>query len=157
MVHHRRRASIGLVLLSIFSFSLFACDISLAPQTKSPATSISLEHDVYARLKWQVTGMKVRSGDTLTVQYISGLWSPWPGGSYDGIGSGGDPNCDCNVIPGVSHAALIGKIGEGGDPFLVGNSFKQKMGVAGDLYLGINDTRVDDNSGSLKVKIILSP
>ena len=57
---------------------------------------------------------------------------------------------------GVSHAALIGKIGDH-DPFLVGNSFNQTMGEAGDLFLGINDSQLGDNSGSLKVEVILAP
>ena len=125
-------------------------------QTIQPTpTTVVMEFQAFANQAWQDTGIKIQPGATLTIKYISGLWSPWAGGNYDGIGSGGDPKCSCNVIPGVSHAALIGKIGDG-NPFLVGNSFTQKIGQAGSLFLGINDTRVSDNSGSLKVRIVVS-
>lgn len=101
---------------------------------------------------WNDTGLELRPGDVLTIDYVSGVWSPWPGDAYDALGSGGDPRCDCNLIPGVSHAALIGRIGEGA-PFLVGFEFSGPVGAAGRLYLGINDTRLDDNSGSLRVRV----
>jgi hypothetical protein len=53
---------------------------------------------------------------------------------------------------GVSHAALIARLGDG-PPFLVGDHWDQVVGDGGRLYLGINDTRLDDNRGSLEVRI----
>ncbi len=108
--------------------------------------------EVPAATQWSSTGIIVRPGDTLIIQYLAGSWSPWPGGNVDALGSGGDPRCPCNVIMGVSHAALIGKIGDN-PPFLVGESFHQKVAEGGVVYLGINDNRLSDNSGSLTVKI----
>ena len=101
---------------------------------------------------WTETGIIVGSGDTLTIKYVSGTWSPWPGGAYDAIGSGGDPRCRCNVMDAVSHAALIGRI-EDHQPFLVGEAYRHRMGETGQLYLGINDVDLYDNSGSLKVEV----
>lgn len=102
--------------------------------------------------EWNDTGIVLQQGDLLIIRYVSGLWSPWAGGSCDAIGSGGDPRCACNVLKGVSHAALIGKVGEG-SPFFVGENFHHRMGEAGVLFLGINDTRTTDNSGSLLVQV----
>ncbi len=108
--------------------------------------------EVYADQVWNDTNILVQPGDLLIIRYVSGLWSPWSGGSYDAIGFGGDPNCDCNVLKGVSHAALIGKVGDG-TPFFVGKDFHHRMGETGRLYLGINDTRTSDNSGFLLVQV----
>jgi hypothetical protein len=177
MLEGRRRFPFGFAFLIILTLGLFTMVFILAYPARSilhrvpvpthtlipiktlqPSPSpapVKVSFEALADQGWQDTGVKVQPGDTLAVQYVSGLWSPWAGGKYDGIGSGGDPKCTCNVILGVSHAALIGKIGDG-NPFLVGNTFTQKAGQAGDLYLGINDTRLDDNSGSLKVTITLT-
>jgi hypothetical protein len=107
---------------------------------------------VHADEAWTDTGVDVEVGDLLSIEYVSGEWSPWPGASYDAIGFGGDPRCDCNVILGVSHAALIGRIGRG-SPFLVGAGYSGAVGEPGRLFLGINDTRLEDNSGRIGVSI----
>jgi hypothetical protein len=156
MVHTGKSLRLVMLFLTTLSMSLFACDINLTLPAQPTPLSAAAGFEVFANRDWQDTGVKVRPGKTLTIIYTSGLWSPWAGGSYDGIGSGGEPKCSCNVIMGVSHAALIGKIGNDA-PFLVGNSFTQTMGETGDLFLGINDTQLGDNSGSLKVEIILGP
>ena len=108
--------------------------------------------EVQAAKGWQSTGLHVSAGDRLTITYISGYWSPWPMDEFDAIGSGGDPRCRCNAIDGVSHAALIGRIGEA-DPFLVGEEFRHVVGESGVLFLGINDVDLHDNSGELRVLV----
>ena len=156
MVHSDKSLRLAILLLTTLSMSLFACDINLALAEPSTPVSAAVGYEVFANRDWQDTGVKVMPGKTLTILYTSGSWSPWGGGSYDAIGSGGDPKCSCNVVMGVSHAALIGKIGDNA-PFLVGNSFKQTIGETGDLFLRINDTQLGDNSGSLMVEVILGP
>lgn len=112
----------------------------------------AVELEIEARLGWTDTGIDLQPGDDLSIVYVSGEWSPWPGGHYDALGFGGDPRCDCNVLPGVSHAALIGHLGEA-DPFLVGGRYEQAIGQGGRLWLGINDTRLDDNDDALIVRV----
>ena len=107
---------------------------------------------VEAAKGWNDTGIIVGAGDLLAIRYVSGEWSPWPGGSYDAIGSGGDPTCRCNVIDAVSHAALIGRIEEN-QPFLVGMEYRRLVGESGKLYLGINDVDLYDNSGSIEIEV----
>jgi len=151
-----------------FDMPLHACKVALAalvlpltvacmidyytesPSARERATQIEIE----ARRGWTDTGMDLQPGDEVITAYISGEWSPWPGGHFDALGSGGDPRCDCNVLAGVSHAALIGRVGDA-DPFLVGARFDQPVGQGGRLWLGINDTRLDDNGGALIVRIEL--
>ncbi len=109
---------------------------------------------VEASRGWTETGIRLEAGDFLSVHYLAGEWSPWPGGLYGPLGAGGDPDCGCNVMRGVSHAALIGRIGEN-PPFLVGRSFGRVVGESGVLYLGINDVDVGDNAGSLEVEVLV--
>jgi len=112
----------------------------------------AVQREIEARRGWTDTGMDLQPGDDVTITYVSGKWSPWAGGHYDAIGSGGDPRCDCNVLPGVSHAALIGRVGEA-DPFLVGARYEQTVGQGGRLWLGINDTRLGDNGDAIVVRV----
>jgi len=107
---------------------------------------------VEAARGWQATGVYIAAGDVLTITHVDGAWSPWPGDSYDAVGSGGDPRCRCNVMQAVSHAALIGRIGTS-NPFLVGREFQHRVGESGELELRINDIDLHDNSGELKVLV----
>jgi len=101
---------------------------------------------------WTDTHVDLAAGDRLQIDALGGTWSPWPGGQYDALGSGGDPRCDCNQLMGVSHAALIARVGDDA-PFFVGDHWEQLVGEGGTLFLGINDTRLGDNSGTLEVRI----
>jgi len=137
-----------LLLLILATVLILSCTIPFGLLRASTSVVV----DVEAAQDWTDTGIDIGPGDLLSIHYISGKWSPWPGGSYDAIGSGGDPRCRCNVMDGVSHAALIGKIGDN-PPFLVGEEYRHVVGEAGKLYLGINDVDVYDNSGYLEVEV----
>jgi hypothetical protein len=128
---------------------LFLVVLTLACEPESDQPRLT---EVWADQDWSKTSYFVPDGRTLWIEYESGKWSPWPGSSYDGLGAGGDPLV-CNVLVGASHAALIGRVGRDGQPFLVGNHFEQKIAEGGSLYLRINDTCQGDNSGSLIVRV----
>ncbi len=49
--------------------------------------------------------------------------------------------------------ALIGKVGEDGEPFLIGNNSVVKAPQSGSLYLGMNDFDVTDNDGHFKAYV----
>ena len=148
--HLRLPAWILLVVFFLAIAVLFANSRDARLESRTPSTAA--EFEVPAAQAWTPTEIFIELGDTLAIHYLRGLWSPWPGGAYDGIGFGGDPRCDCNVLQGISHAALIGRIGNG-RPFYVGNDYRQPAGEAGQLYLGINDTRLGDNTSSIVVEI----
>ncbi len=137
-----------ILFVTLFFFMSLACSFSWDLGGSGAGHVI----DVEAGEGWKNTRIKIQEGDVLTITYLSGEWSPWPGEDFDAIGSGGDPRCRCNVIDGVSHAALIGRIGDH-DPFLVGERYLHIEGESGFLYLGINDVDLYDNSGSLRVRV----
>ena len=139
-----------LLYLSLFIFLTGSCTFIIELDSPNNYEIVSVE----AAEGWTDTGIVVEAGDLLTIEYVSGEWSPWPGGFYDAIGSGGDPRCRCNVMDGVSHAALIGRIEEN-QPFLVGMEYRHRVGESGRLYLGINDVDLYDNSGALEVEVIV--
>ena len=143
----RRRVSVGCVLAAAAAATLgCVIDYQLGENREADVVRVLADH------AWTDTGVDVLSGERLQIDYLRGMWSPWPGDAFDAIGSGGDPRCDCNQIAGISHAALLGRI-EDGEPFFVGDHWLQGAGASGRLYLGINDTRLSDNSGWLEVVI----
>lgn len=133
---------------------LLAASLACVVDYRMDGGSRTITVRVAADRAWTDTGLDVPAGEQLEIVYLSGLWSPWPGGRYDALGSGGDPRCDCNQLKGVSHAALIGRFGDG-DPFLVGTRWASVVGEGGRLFLGINDSRLEDNDGWLEIRIRL--
>jgi hypothetical protein len=60
-----------------------------------------------------------------------------------------------NIIYDAGHGALIGKIGEDGKPFLVGEELTFTAESAGRLYLGVNDNDTKNNQGEYVAKVAL--
>ena len=136
-------------ILLLFLISL-ACSFSVDLGDRLDSEIFSVQ----ASEVWTNTHINVEAGDLLTITYLSGRWSPGAGEEVDAIGCGGDPRSINNIIKGVSHAALIGRIGDH-EPFLVGERYHHSMGESGILYLGINDSDLGNNSGCLQVKVEL--
>jgi hypothetical protein len=59
--------------------------------------------------------------------------------------------------PNLPCWSLIGRIGTGGTPFEVGSMLSFHASSSGELYLGINDNNVSDNSGSWAAQITTTP
>lgn len=80
-----------------------------------------------------------------------------PEGTYnyaDGVKEENFPLAAAVAGPAPCYA-LIGKVGEDGEPFLVGRSSVIKSPQTGTLYLGINDFNTEDNSGHFWAKVEL--
>ena len=108
---------------------------------------------VNARTPWTDTGVEVRRGQEIFFTATGEVrWGP---GRRDG--AGGERSSPFNAnrpIPGRNAAALIGKIGQDGDPFFIGDASEPiRMRGSGRLFLGINDDYLQDNNGSLRVVI----
>ena len=73
--------------LSMVVINTLACSIFFGDGQRYQSDVI----EVSAEEQWISTGILISNGDGLTIRYLSGKWSPWPGGKYDAIGSGGDP------------------------------------------------------------------
>ena len=110
---------------------------------------------VAANQPWTDTGLNLAKGSTInisaggTIKVAASDTAKTP----DGIpGCKGDKN---NVAPDLTCVALIGRIGNGA-PFEVGRSKTLSVPTAGRLYLGVNDSTFDDNSGRWDASIAVS-
>lgn len=111
------------------------------------------EIDVRANVAWTATNIEVRAGQDLWFDSRGEVrWGP---GRKDGPeGEGGSPRNPARPIPSRPGAALIGKIGESGDPFFIGkDSGPIRVRGRGTLFLGINDDYLPDNTGSFRVMV----
>jgi hypothetical protein len=148
---HKLRPLIWLVLAPAL---LCGAVGSLRPGTWRPHTQTELlTHTVYAYRGWQSTSVRLAPGDRVRLiakgewQYSpvarmhdanGGLWAP----DYYPLGRG-------RALGG----ALIGRIGDNGEPFFVGRRSTLYAEAAGFLYLRINDDLLGDNRGQLSLTI----
>ncbi|HLU68965.1 MAG TPA: hypothetical protein VKZ63_21935 [Kofleriaceae bacterium] len=65
------------------------------------------------------------------------------------------PNMNANILKCANHAALLGRVGDTGAPFLVGELRSGPVPYGGRLQLGVNDSVVTDNAGKLAATITL--
>ena len=103
--------------------------------------------------QWVNTGFIVRRGESLRFNATGEVnWMPdpaaraTPGGALNRARPGGAP------VANTSGGALIGRI-DNGKPFLIGNQGQVKMPTSGQLFLGINDDVLTDNTGDFFVTI----
>ena len=131
---------------------------SLVRLFSEPAGAIAQEDlnqpRVYAYRDWQSLGIQVQQGDRIEIE-ADGTWRYTPE-EYDGPEGShrfGAPNF--YPVPNVPGGILIGRVGEKGEPFLVGRSGSRISEEAGLLYLRINDDILSDNGGWLTVDVTL--
>lgn len=106
---------------------------------------------VPARQRWTPTGLTVRRGETVTVNATGEIKY---GGGADAKASpnGSSEQQPNNPVPNATTGALIGRIGNG-QPFAIGSQPSFQAPAAGQLFLGVNDTTLDDNDGSFQVRL----
>jgi hypothetical protein len=114
-----------------------------------PPTSVS----VPAATPWTNTNLKVTKGERIYVS-ARGTIVYGPNLTCDPDGAV-RPSPDPGSIIGGRHAAVIGLIGGSGLPFYVGSSYNGVAPASGQLYLGINDLGVTDNSGQFSATVRL--
>ena len=99
---------------------------------------------------WTDTGVEVRNGQEIYFQTTGQVtWSPNRRVDADGTrNSKPDTN---RPLPERNSGALIGRIGER-DIFFIGTDLGPfRVRGNGRLYLGVNDDRLDDNTGAYRV------
>jgi hypothetical protein len=108
---------------------------------------------VGANVQWTDTGIDVRSGQT--VYFEASGQVRWGRDRRDGPeGEDNSPSNPGRPIPNRPAAALIGRIGNSSDFFLIGDEEGPiRVRSSGRLYLGINDDFLPDNSGSFRVVV----
>jgi hypothetical protein len=113
--------------------------------------SALLSHTVYAYRQWQSTGVDLNVGDEFRLR-ARGEWQYSPIVGLNGP-RGGRPSVSGYPLPGLLGGALIGRIGESGQPFYIGSGTRGVADTNGLLYLRINDDLLGDNAGTLDVEI----
>lgn len=132
-----------LILLFIsISFSVFCQDIA--------------QGDIYASSGWQSTGVTVNAGTKLIVK-ADGSWSTssWAGKFGP---DGGGLTASSNYYKVYSDAALgslIMRIGL--TKYEIGSYAEVTVEEYGEIEFRMNDTKIEDNSGSVKVRVSKKP
>jgi hypothetical protein len=111
------------------------------------------EVSVDSWIAWKDTGVDVRSGQTIYFDASGRVrWGP---NRQDGPeGERNSPHNPSRPIPNRPAAGLIGRVGESGDYFFIGDDHESiRMRSSGRLYLGVNDDYLKDNSGSFRVTV----
>ena len=124
------------------------------PATSPPSTEGGTGSDgtlVPARQRWTATGLTVRRGETLTFN-ASGEIRFGAGADARATAGGSGERSNENPVPTATTGTLIGRVGNG-QPFAIGAQASVPMPAAGQLFLGVNDTHLDDNDGSFIVRI----
>lgn len=121
------------------------------PENDRPSGLREREISVRGGTDWTATNIELRGGQDIWLDSRGEVrWGP---GRKDGPGGeGGSPRNAARPIPNRPAAALIGKVGESGDPFFIGtDSGPIRVRGRGQLFLGINDDYLQDNSGAFRV------
>ena len=126
---------------------------SRPPGNERPSGLREREVEVAGAEAWTRTSVELRDGQELWFDSRGEVrWGP---GRKDGPGGeSGSPRNPGRPIPGRPGASLIGRLGESGDPFYIGNERGPiRVRGRGTLFLGINDDYLQDNSGAFRVVV----
>ena len=118
-----------------------------------PAGMRERDVTVDATVRWNDTGIDVGAGQTLYFAATDRIrWGP---GRRDGPdGEHNSPNNPARPMPNQRAGALIGRIGESRDSFIIGSDRGPiRMRSSGRLFLSVNDDQLQDNAGSFRVKV----
>lgn len=108
-----------------------------------------------SQASWQDTGVEVEPGQRVYVMQLGGSWRYDPQAEWVDA-NGVDGLWEKSPIPGIPHAALIGRIGEeGGNDFDVGRWKIIKPKQTGHLFLRMNDDEFEDNEGIISVQVFV--
>ena len=137
-----------------------ACRAPGSGESSPGGEDASTTHQIIVQTNtpWQDTGIQVDSGQRIAFA-ASGEYVFHAAGHS--CGPGGIPNAQpftgnwpAKELVGL---ALIGRISKTGDPFLVGQEAEIQTDRAGEVFLGVNDDIVSENSGTLSVQATIHP
>jgi hypothetical protein len=125
------------------------------PDTSLPSTGGATNPTdgimVPARQRWTATGLTVRRGETVTVKATGEIKFAAAADARASANGSGERSPD-NPLPNATTGTLIGRVGNG-QPFVIGSQASFQAPAAGQLFLGVNDTNLDDNDGSFQVQL----
>lgn len=113
---------------------------------------------VPANQAWTATGIRVNEGQNVTfsVQGEVQLSASADNRATAAGAEGGRRAADRAPLPSALAGALVGRVGNGA-PFGIGNQTNVPMPATGELFLGVNDDELGDNSGGFVVDVRPQP
>lgn len=160
------RWNVLLFLGALLALCFFFYLLSSVPSQPITQQFLSQQR-IYAYRDWQSTGYWVSQGERYTIE-AEGEWMYSPVAGYNGPeGHRRFYSPSFYPLPDVPGGALIGRIGDDGQPFYVGSrtggrgmsdtdplrESGQGRASTGTLYLRIDDDRLGDNKGYVTVRI----
>lgn len=121
------------------------------PLPGTPSTPGPDGYNIPAQQAWTPTGLFVSRGERLTIT-ASGQMKYGTGDDANATPGGSSDRNPGNPMPGLTTGTLIGRIGNG-QPFNIGSQSQITAPAAGQLFLGINDSHMGDNSGGYQVRV----
>lgn len=110
---------------------------------------------VAANQPWTPTGIRVQSGQQVAFS-VQGEVQLSTTSSDRATAAGGTRRAERAPLPEALAGALIGRVGNGA-PFGIGNQTLIPMPATGELFLGVNDDEMGDNSGGFVVDVRPQP
>jgi hypothetical protein len=108
---------------------------------------------VAGNTQWTPTGMTVRQGERLTFATTGEVQLSTDAADLaNANGARSGRKSPSAAVPAAAAGALIAKVGNG-EAFPIGENQTVTMPANGQLFLGINDDHVGDNSGGFRVQI----
>ena len=144
------------VLMQDIDATATARSLDATATVLAPLPSVNEQVEVQANVMWQETGIQVRRGNIVDIQYIEGEWTIWIDTDplTDGMGQYGRDET-CRLMPDANLGGLIGRVGEN-SPFFIGNGTEYYSDHNGALQLSINDCPpFGGNAGTLTVSIVI--
>jgi hypothetical protein len=143
-----------------FSSSQIARIVLARPATAASGSTAALAAAtgngivVSPRQQWTPTGLTVKKGEVLSFNTTGEIQLSGDATDVAAVAGSktGHRATAAAPLPNELAGALIGRIGTG-QPFAVGNLSRVPMPAAGQLFLGVNDDRLDDNQGEFRVDI----
>lgn len=110
---------------------------------------------VPANRQWTSTNITVRRGQRISFSASGQIkWAPDASKTANPDGASMDADARQHYpVPAKGVGALVGRVGTNGQPFAVGAQGTVTMPADGELFLGVNDDFVVDNSGNFTVQI----
>lgn len=113
--------------------------------------------EINPAVRWTETGVLLQPGDRVRIQATGRIQLSTnesdvagPDGARSGRSATEAP------LPAYTAGALIARVGDSG-PLFVGSDSTLRAPAGGQLYLGVNDDHLPDNSGEFRVTITVQP
>jgi hypothetical protein len=139
--------------MSTTATAIFQIQATAQPN-KPPILITDSVIEVVADQSWQDSKISVLEGDNITLIYVAGEWNPCaPPYGCPYVGANGWPAWNYDVVlEDCPHAALIVQL-PNSIIFCAKSFFTVQARASGTIKFRINDTRLDDDTGSLFVEV----